>query len=127
LFAFVPPTTIAGGWLTFFVSLLFIAILTATVRDVAAVFGCLVGLKDIITALIFLVLGPSVPDTFASMIAAKNSRTADEVIGSVTESNSVNVFLGIGLSWLVAACYWEWQVSSFPLEMKNYILLRKSM
>ncbi|CAF1024205.1 unnamed protein product [Rotaria sordida] len=107
LFAFVPPTSIAGGWLTFFVSLLFIAILTAVVGDVAAIFGCLVGLKDSITAISFVALGTSLPDTFASMIAAKNSKTADDAIGNVTGSNSVNVFLGLGLPWLVAAIYWE--------------------
>lgn len=107
LFAFVPPTSIAGGWLTFFVSLFFIAILTAIVGDVAAIFGCLVGLKDSITAISFVALGTSLPDTFASMIAAKNSKTADDAIGNVTGSNSVNVFLGLGLPWLVAAIYWE--------------------
>ena len=51
LFAFVPPTSIAGGWLTFIISLVFIALLTAVVGDVAAIFGCLVGLKDSITAI----------------------------------------------------------------------------
>jgi len=107
LFAFVPPTSIAGGWLTFFVSLAFIALLTAVVGDVAAIFGCLVGLKDSIVAISFVALGTSLPDTFASMIAAKNSKTADDAIGNVTGSNSVNVFLGLGLPWLIAAIYWE--------------------
>ncbi|CAF1446695.1 unnamed protein product [Adineta steineri] len=107
LFAFVPPTSMAGGWLTFFVSLFFIAVLTAIVGDVAAIFGCLVGLKDSITAISFVALGTSLPDTFASMIAAKNSKSADDAIGNITGSNSVNVFLGLGLPWLVAAIYWE--------------------
>jgi solute carrier family 8 (sodium/calcium exchanger) len=121
LFAFVPPTAIAGGWLTFFVSLLFIAILTAIVGDVAAIFGCLVGLKDSITAISFVALGTSLPDTFASMIAAKNSKTADDAIGNVTGSNSVNVFLGLGLPWLVAASYWEWHVSRISLENEKLL------
>jgi solute carrier family 8 (sodium/calcium exchanger) len=110
LFAFVPSTSIASGWLTFFVSLIFIAILTAIVGDVAAIFGCLVGLKDSITAISFVALGTSLPDTFASMIAAKNSKTADDAIGNITGSNGVNVFLGLGVPWLIAAAYWEWQV-----------------
>ncbi|CAF3909684.1 unnamed protein product, partial [Rotaria sp. Silwood1] len=91
LFAFVPPTSMAGGWLTFVFSLIFIAILTAIVGDVAAIFGCLVGLKDSITAISFVALGTSLPDTFASMFAAKNCKTADDAIGNVTGSNSVNV------------------------------------
>ncbi|CAF4934227.1 unnamed protein product [Rotaria sp. Silwood1] len=107
LFAFVPPTSIAGGWLTFFISFVFIAILTAIVRDVAAIFGCLVGLKDSITAISFIALGTSLPNTFASMMVAKNSKTADDAIRNIIGSNSVNVFLGLGLPWLIAAIYWK--------------------
>ena len=44
-------------------------------------------------------------DTFASKVATINDETADSSIGNVTGSNSVNVFLGIGLAWSVAAFY----------------------
>ena len=37
---------------------------------------------------------------------------ADNAIGNVTGSNSVNVFLGLGLPWLIAAIYWEAQVTT---------------
>ncbi|CAF1313946.1 unnamed protein product, partial [Rotaria sordida] len=117
LFAFVPPTSIAGGWLTFFVSLAFIAILTVIIGDVAAIFGCLVGLKDSITAISFIAFGISLPNTFASMIAAKNSKTADDVIRNITGSNSVNVFLGLGLPWLIAAIYWK--SKNLPFTVKG--------
>jgi solute carrier family 8 (sodium/calcium exchanger) len=50
-FAFVPPPHIWGGWLCFFVSLFVIGVLTAIVGDAAAIFGCLVGLKDGVTAI----------------------------------------------------------------------------
>ena len=33
------------------------------------------------------------------MIAATNDDTADNSIGNITGSNSVNVFLGVGLAW----------------------------
>ena len=45
LFAFVPPPCILNGWLSFCVSLALIGLLTAIVGDLAAIFGCLVGLK----------------------------------------------------------------------------------
>lgn len=32
---------------------------------------------------------------------------ADASVGNVTGSNAVNVFLGIGVAWSVAAVYWE--------------------
>jgi len=64
LFAFVPPPHIWGGWLCFCVSLSVIGVLTAIVGDAAAIFGCLVGLKDSVTAITFVALGTSLPDTF---------------------------------------------------------------
>ncbi len=51
LFAFLPPPHVWGGWLCFFCSLCVIGILTAVVGDAAAIFGCLVGLKDSVTAI----------------------------------------------------------------------------
>ena len=42
----VPPPKYLGGWLTFVISLIMIGILTAIVGDLAAIFGCLLGLKD---------------------------------------------------------------------------------
>ena len=46
------------------------------------------------------------PDLFASQSAAVSDRHADASIVNVTGSNSVNVFLGIGLPWSIAAIYW---------------------
>merc|ERR1712057_76546 len=54
----------------------------------------------------FVPLGTSLPDTFASRTAAKQDPYADASIGNVTGSNSVNVFLGLGLPWMIAALYW---------------------
>ena len=44
-------------------------------------------------------------DTFASKVSATNDRYADSSIGNVTGSNAVNVFLGIGIAWSMAAIY----------------------
>ena len=67
LFAFIPPTKLMGGWLNFIVSLTFIGLVTAVVGEFANLFGCVVGLKQAITAITFVALGTSLPDTFASM------------------------------------------------------------
>jgi len=102
MFATVPPTSYGGGWITFFVALGYIGVLTAFVADIAGIFGCLLGLDDAITAITFVALGTSLPDTFASKTAAVNDDTADASVGNVTGSNSVNVFLGLGLPWVLA-------------------------
>ncbi|XP_043968916.1 sodium/calcium exchanger 1-like isoform X1 [Gambusia affinis] len=105
LFAFVPPTDYWNGWACFVVSISVIGMLTAIIGDLASHFGCTVGLKDSVTAVVFVALGTSVPDTFASKVAATQDQYADASIGNVTGSNAVNVFLGIGVAWSIAAIY----------------------
>ncbi|CAI4229588.1 unnamed protein product [Auanema sp. JU1783] len=105
-FAFIPPPSLLGGWLCFLVSLAVIGVITAVVGDLASIFGCMVGMRDAVTAITLVAIGTSLPDTFASKIAAENDATADNAVGNVTGSNSVNVFLGLGLPWLVASIYW---------------------
>ncbi|XP_062575828.1 sodium/calcium exchanger 3-like [Saccostrea cucullata] len=115
IFALVPPPTIWGGWLCFFVSLGCIGLLTAIVADLANIFGCLIGLESEVTAITFVALGTSLPDLFASKTAATMERHADSAIGNVTGSNSVNVFLGLGLAWVVASAYWTAKGVSFEV------------
>merc|ERR1711964_799113 len=43
------------------------------------------------------------------MAAATQDPFADAAIGNVTGSNGVNVSLGLGLPWLMAAIYWKMQ------------------
>lgn len=61
LFAFVPPTEYWNGWACFFVSISLIGVLTAVTGDLASHFGCTIGLKDSVTAVVFVALGTSVP------------------------------------------------------------------
>ena len=84
-----------------------IGALTAVIGDLAAHMGCCMGIAPSITAITFVALGTSLPDTFASMNAAANEAHADSCIGNITGSNSVNVFLGLGLPWALAAVYWR--------------------
>jgi solute carrier family 8 (sodium/calcium exchanger) len=105
LFACVPPTHWGGGWPAFMIALSFIGGVTAVVGDVAALLGCVVGMPNSVTAITLVALGTSLPDTFASITAARSSEYADSAVGNVTGSNSVNVFLGLGLPWVIAATY----------------------
>uniref|UniRef100_A0A8C5F9T1 Calx-beta domain-containing protein n=1 Tax=Gadus morhua TaxID=8049 RepID=A0A8C5F9T1_GADMO len=116
LFAFVPPTDYWNGWACFVVSICMIGLLTAFIGDLASHFGCTVGLKDSVTAVVFVALGTSVPDTFASKVAAIQDQYADASIGNVTGSNAVNVFLGIGVAWSIAAIYQNSQGREFRVD-----------
>ncbi|KAL6424458.1 hypothetical protein ACFW04_009901 [Cataglyphis niger] len=119
LFAFVPPTDIAGGYLCFIVSILGIGVVTAVIGDVASYFGCTLGIKDSVTAVVFVALGTSIPDTFASKVAACQDKYADASVGNVTGSNAVNVFLGIGVAWSIAAIYRACHSEPFRVEPGN--------
>ncbi|XP_056296657.1 sodium/calcium exchanger 2-like isoform X3 [Pseudoliparis swirei] len=116
LFACVPPTECWNGWACFLVSISSIGLLTAFIGDLASHFGCTVGLRDTVTAVVFVALGTSIPDTFASKVSAMQDQHADASIGNVTGSNAVNVFLGIGVAWSVAAIYWRIKGEEFKVD-----------
>merc|ERR1719342_100947 len=116
IFATIPPTAIYNGYPTFVISIGFVGLCTAVIGDVAGHLGCFINLKDCVNAIAFVALGTSVPDTFASKTAAIEDETADASVGNVTGSNAVNVFLGIGIAWSMAAIYWESQGLVFEVE-----------
>jgi Ca2+/Na+ antiporter len=105
LFALCPPPHYMGGWACFVVAIIFIGGITYVVGEIAGMMGCVMGIKPGVTAITFVAIGTSLPDTFASMTAAKESRYADSAVGNVTGSNSVNVFLGLGLPWVIGVIY----------------------
>merc|ERR1711874_478716 len=117
IFAFIPPTGIFNGYPTFVISIAFVGLCTAVIGDVAGHLGCFINLKDGVNAIAFVALGTSVPDTFASKTAAIEDETADNSVGNVTGSNAVNVFLGIGIAWTMAAIYHESQGNTFDVPV----------
>jgi solute carrier family 8 (sodium/calcium exchanger) len=120
LFAFVPPVDYCGGWACFCGALVFIGVVTAIVGDMANLVGCCLDILPETAAITFVALGTSLPDTFASKTAAMMDPYADASIGNVTGSNSINVFMGIGISWLLAAMYW--QTSDVTDEWRKRVL-----
>ena len=70
MFAIGPPVKMGGGVPAFFIALTLIGIITAIVGAVAGLLGCVVGLDPSITAITFVAVGTSLPDTFASVTAA---------------------------------------------------------
>merc|ERR1719340_555492 len=84
-----------------------IGVVTVLIGDLAELLGCVMDIPNSITAITLVALGTSLPDTFASRTAAIWEPTADSSIGNVTGSNSVNVFLGLGLPWMICALVWH--------------------
>lgn len=115
-YAFIPPAHYGEGIPCFFISLAFIGFTTFIIGEFANLFGCVLLIKPSVNAITFVALGTSLPDTFASMLAARGDTYADASVGNVTGSNSVNVFLGLGLPWVIASLY----ESNTPPKDKGY-------
>ncbi|KAL8522776.1 hypothetical protein ACS0TY_012933 [Phlomoides rotata] len=105
LFAFVPPYQIAHGWIAFIFSLAFISGIAYIVTKLTDLISCVTGINAYIIALTALAAGTSWPDLVASKIAAERQITADSAIANITCSNSVNIYVGIGVPWLIDTLY----------------------
>jgi len=103
IFAFIPPVKMHGGWPAFFIALAMVGIITYIVGDIAELLGCCLSIPPAVPAITLVAIGTSLPDTFASVTAAQGSEFADAAVGNVTGSNSVNIFLGLGLPWVICA------------------------
>merc|ERR1712025_692723 len=75
IFAFIPPTAMANGYVTFVVSIAFIGACTAIIGDVAGHLGCFINLKDGVNAIAFVALGTSVPGRWCIQIRTKHALT----------------------------------------------------
>ena len=71
LFSVIPPRSYFGGWLTFTLSLLLIGVVTYVISHLALTIGCLLNLKSGVTGLVFIAVGTSMSELFASRNAAR--------------------------------------------------------
>ena len=78
---------------------------TAILGEIAKLFGCSVGLTDAQTALAFVAGGTSLPGLFVSRLAILHDDDAQSALENMCGSNSVNVFLGLGVPWLIGSLY----------------------
>uniref|UniRef100_A0A1I8HBQ1 Na_Ca_ex domain-containing protein n=1 Tax=Macrostomum lignano TaxID=282301 RepID=A0A1I8HBQ1_9PLAT len=81
--------------------------------------GCVLGIHQAVTGITIVAIGTSLPDTFASRTAALQDEYADNSVGNVTGSNSVNVFLGLGLPWCIATIYAAAKGKSYCVDPDN--------
>jgi len=104
--AFIPNADLLGGYPCFVLSIAMVGLITFFVQESARSISCAMGIPQSVAAIMIVALGTSLPDTLASRAAALADETADASVGNITGSNSVNIFLGLGLPWTVGAIYW---------------------
>lgn len=87
-----------GGWACFVASICAIGLLTALIGDVAAGFGCTVGLKDSVNSITFIAMGTSLPGLSPSNWVALATSSVGVVCSTFPSRHSVMAFMFI-FSW----------------------------
>lgn len=87
------------GWV-FTLSILYIAILSYLMVELAIFFAHGLGVPEAIIALTILAAGTSVPDMISSIIATKKGY-GNMAVSNAIGSNSFDILIGLGMPWLV--------------------------
>jgi len=103
LFALYEPLTCSQRYflVTFFVSLLWITILSYFMVTLMEKIGCVWGISSFIMGLTLLAAGTSVPDALGSIAVAKEGE-GDMAVSNAIGSNVFDICMGLGLPWVIA-------------------------
>jgi len=94
----------SGGywfWVTFFMSIVWIAALAFMMVWMATVMGLVTGIPDPVMGLTILAAGTSVPDLLSSLAVAKRGH-GDMAVSSSIGSNVFDILIGLPVPWLLA-------------------------
>jgi len=120
---FIPPAHWWEGWISFFASLLGMGIVTAMIGDLAGMIGCYLDIPDAVMAVTFVALGTSFPEALSAPLSAKQDPHADIALGGIAGSLAVNVFLGLGIPWLIGSVYWD--KTGLTKEWEDWVRVQK--
>ena len=85
---------------TFFMSIIWIGILSYFMVSWASKLGCMLGIHPAIMGCTLLAAGTSVPDAIGSLLVARNGQ-GDMAVSNAIGSNVFDILLGLGLPWLL--------------------------
>lgn len=86
---------------TFFVSLIWITILSYFMVTLMEKIGCAWGISSFIMGITFLAMGTSVPDALGSISVAKEGE-GDMAVSNAIGSNVFDICIGLGFPWFLA-------------------------
>ncbi|CDW75956.1 na ca-exchange isoform a [Stylonychia lemnae] len=110
-FSIIPPRHYFYGIPTFFSCYAMMAVIMFLVREFAKLFACVNQVSEAVVGFTILAIGVSITDIFALRRTAKKSPYiqglcgSDQTLGYLLGSVCVNIYLGLGLPWLVAIVY----------------------
>lgn len=91
---------------TFFVSLVWMALLSYVLVWMIAIIGFTCGIPDIVMGLTLLAVGTSLPDTFSSLIVARKGE-GDMAVSHANGSNMFNILFCLGLPWFLQTALFD--------------------
>merc|ERR1712159_146167 len=86
---------------TFFVSLIWITILSYFMVVLMEKIGCIWGISSFIMGITFLAAGTSIPDALGSIAVAKEGE-GDMAVSNAIGSNVFDICMGLGFPWFLA-------------------------
>jgi Ca2+/Na+ antiporter len=81
--------------------LVLLGLITACIKAYVHLLGCLLGVDDSIMGITIVSVGMGITDLFVSRRASKKSMIADPVLVLFPCINCFNIFLSIGLQWMI--------------------------
>ena len=90
---------------TFFMSIVWIGILSYFMVAWASKLGCMLGIHPAIMGCTLLAAGTSVPDAIGSLLVARNGQ-GDMAVSNAIGSNVFDILLGLGLPWMLSGLIW---------------------
>lgn len=109
VFSTIPPKARAGGWPCFLLSLIYVALMMAVIREYGRLFACVVETPQSVVAIVIMTVGICSSDLIISRRTAKKSKSADSSIGYIPGINSISVFIGLGVPWIIAVGYYGYE------------------
>lgn len=113
---FFPP--IRYYYMVFFISIIFIALLSWILVESAVVISHILQVPEVVIALTVLAVGTSVPDMISSVIVAKQGR-GGMAFSNAVGSNIFDIAIGLGLPWLVIMAI---RSETIPVIRENLIV-----
>jgi len=90
--------------MTFIISVLSIAILCWALVESAIGISHILGIPEVVVALVVLAAGTSIPDMISSVIVARQGR-GGMAMSNAIGSNIFDIFIGLGLPWFVISYF----------------------
>lgn len=104
-------------WTVFLLSVTMIAALSYVLVESAVAIAGILNIPSVIIGLTVLAAGTSIPDLVSSMIVAKQGR-GGMAISNAIGSNIFNVFIGLGLPWLLVILIYG---QNIPVVTENLV------